>query len=454
MRFTSTRLPKALRWAGLIIAVLLLAFSFTGIFAHSQISPNQILGLPFAGCADTSGSGTAQSCNTSPTFAPVVLPGSACVAYATTTTNSGTGLTVNVNSLGAKSVAIPSGSGWTTTLTASIIPANKPILMCYDGSHWDVIQTGTGSGGGSISPCAVDGSGNLTCPGYLALGSSPPTADCSGATGAVCGNETATDITPASSVWGIEGHLGTHKIQWTINGSALQDIDNVEVNGSALPEANLNSSSPAAPTNGINATVSVSTNNVSVAIVGDGTSTHYLDGTGNYSTPSGGSAGCMTPIQVIVGSATASISLPSIPATCTDLELTFDGSSSGTANDIVLAQINGDSSSSDYLSGFIVGTTGTPSGGAGSFSGMIVDDLPTAANYTGLMVCTIPSYTRTNFYKRSGCYGARYDASITSDIPQEFSSTWKNTTAISSITLILNSGNNFDVGTVATLRGK
>ncbi len=96
-------------------------------------------------CSDTSGSGTAQSCTTTPSFTPATND---CVNYTTTAANSSTGLTVNVDALGAKSVAIPGTSGWTTTLTASIITANKPLHMCYDGTNWNVTQTGTASSGG------------------------------------------------------------------------------------------------------------------------------------------------------------------------------------------------------------------------------------------------------------------------------------------------------------------
>jgi hypothetical protein len=96
--------------------------------------------------SDTSGSGTAQVANTSPLFTPATND---CMIYTTTTTNSGTGLTVNWNSLGAKSIAIAGSSGWTTTLTANIIPANKPLLVCYDGTNLNVVQTGTAASGGS-----------------------------------------------------------------------------------------------------------------------------------------------------------------------------------------------------------------------------------------------------------------------------------------------------------------
>jgi hypothetical protein len=126
--------------------------SATGVTMNggSVLGSLDITGQMTQKCADTSGSGTAQACNTATTFTPV-SPN--CVVYTTTTTNSGTGLTVNVNSLGAKSIAIPGGSGWTTTLTASIIPSNKPVNMCYDGTNWNVLQTGTvasGAGSGAL----------------------------------------------------------------------------------------------------------------------------------------------------------------------------------------------------------------------------------------------------------------------------------------------------------------
>jgi hypothetical protein len=110
-------------------------------------------------CPDTSGSGTAQVCNTPVTFS--VVTGS-CFTYTTTTTNSGTGLTVNINSLGAKSVAIPGLSGFTTTLTAGIIPANKPQLLCYDGTNLDDMQTGTVSASGGSGAYTLMGNNSVS----------------------------------------------------------------------------------------------------------------------------------------------------------------------------------------------------------------------------------------------------------------------------------------------------
>jgi hypothetical protein len=138
----------------------------------SQNSGSAETNLPITGfmpqvCSDTSGSGTAQSCTVANTFTPQA---GNCVVYQTTTTNSGTGLTINVNSLGAKSVAIPGTSGFTTTLTALVIPANKPQLMCYDGTNWNDQQTGKSASSSSSIPGRTDlvfGSSPVTLPGSL-----------------------------------------------------------------------------------------------------------------------------------------------------------------------------------------------------------------------------------------------------------------------------------------------
>ena len=98
-------------------------------------------------CADTSGSGTVQVCNTSPTFTPAAND---CIIYTTTSANSGTGLTLNVNSLGAKSVAKWLGS---TTLAAGDVAAGEGQLACYNGTVWNLSTIGNAPGGigGSVT---------------------------------------------------------------------------------------------------------------------------------------------------------------------------------------------------------------------------------------------------------------------------------------------------------------
>jgi hypothetical protein len=100
-------------------------------------------------CADSSGSGTAQSCTTSPSFTPSA---GSVIAYTTTTANTGTGLTIDVNSLGAKPVAKWQG---TTTLAANDMLAGKYVLMTYDGTNWEASTIGNAPSGGGGYPTPV-----------------------------------------------------------------------------------------------------------------------------------------------------------------------------------------------------------------------------------------------------------------------------------------------------------
>jgi len=132
-------------------------------------------------CPDSSGSGTAQVCNTTPTFS--VVTGS-CITYTTTTANTGTGLTLNVNSLGAKSVAKWQGS---TTLAANDVLANKQVKACYDGTNWELATIGNAPTGGSSAWSS------LTAP-TGALSITMPAGDTTAMTW-------ATQAAPASSDW-------------------------------------------------------------------------------------------------------------------------------------------------------------------------------------------------------------------------------------------------------------
>jgi hypothetical protein len=144
----------------LLLALVLAGWCLVSAWAQQPVSVVNFPSLSSAHavsailtCADTSGSGTAQSCSTSPSFNPVTND---CIVYTTTTANSGTGLTLNVNSLGAKSIAKWQGP---TTLTAGDVAANKPLLVCYDGTNWDLSTVGNAPGAKGSCTEAWGGSG-------------------------------------------------------------------------------------------------------------------------------------------------------------------------------------------------------------------------------------------------------------------------------------------------------
>ena len=129
------------------ICISLLLLAALGAHAQSKFNPNtQILGWtgPLL-CADTSGSGTVQACSTVP--ANMTVAAGKCIVYTTTTANTGAGLTLNVNSVGAKSVAKWQG---VTTLAVGDIAANAPVLACYDGTHWNVSAIANAPSGGPV----------------------------------------------------------------------------------------------------------------------------------------------------------------------------------------------------------------------------------------------------------------------------------------------------------------
>jgi hypothetical protein len=110
--------------------------------AHNVVAPLQ--------CSDSSGSGTAQSCSTSPTFTPA--KGDQIVYY-TTTANTGA-LTLNVNSSAADAVQKYQGSA----LASGDIKANIPVLLTFDGSNWQIGgNIGNAPAGGGVSSLSGDG---------------------------------------------------------------------------------------------------------------------------------------------------------------------------------------------------------------------------------------------------------------------------------------------------------
>lgn len=101
-------------------------------------------------CLDSSGSGTAQSCSTSPAFTPAAGD---TIVYMTTTTNTGD-MTVNVNSSSAIHVR-----KWqkASVLASGDLVAGVYVGLTYDGAYWEIGGNigNAPSGGGGVSNTTV-----------------------------------------------------------------------------------------------------------------------------------------------------------------------------------------------------------------------------------------------------------------------------------------------------------
>lgn len=121
----------------LLFALLLYIPRLEKVYGQTHVG--MVYDLPINLCSDSSGSGTAQSCTTSPvSFTPTT---GIAIIYQTTTANTGD-VTVNVNALGAKHIR---KSFAAAVLGAGDLPANVPVVLVYDGTFWELFSTGNAS---------------------------------------------------------------------------------------------------------------------------------------------------------------------------------------------------------------------------------------------------------------------------------------------------------------------
>lgn len=218
--------------------------TFTNINGGSSLSSLSMRGMLPITCTDSTGSGVTQTCTTTPSF---TITNENCFVYETTTSNSGFGLTLNVNSIGASNVAIPGPTGWTTTLPVNIIPANKPMLACYDGVNINVMGTGatplaTNSSFGIVSGddnTLTISSGVISCTtaSLAQVGCVKPdgtTITISGgvismASGAGCGTHLTTGMISS------DGNSGTRQFYSTANPDSTPPASNIYQNTNVCP---------------------------------------------------------------------------------------------------------------------------------------------------------------------------------------------------------------------------
>jgi|GEM_PF-2488305 hypothetical protein len=188
----------------------------------------------------------------------------------------------------------------------------------------------------------------------------------------------------------------------------------------------------------------------------DGTTITVTSG-GVISAVGGGGSGALTQIgKVVVGSPVPSIAFNAIPGSYTNLQLIINGQSSSNvgSQDDVHATFNSDSSA-DYDMTFLVGNgSSAVSSQLTAQDYFIVATLNNVATTgkAGCVNCLILSYTGTAFYKEIMCNQHFWNAGSFLQ-PMLVSADWNSTDAITSISLVLNSGSNFVAGTTATLYG-
>jgi hypothetical protein len=193
---------------------------------------------------------------------------------------------------------------------------------------------------------------------------------------------------------------------------------------------------------------------------GFGTYQRYNDFlAGNPTTPVYVDDGAYFPLgEFTLASAQSSVVFSNIPQTYSHLQLRMcAGSNSTAANDQVILRFNSDASSSNYTTHYIQGNGSAASAygfGTGGFAGAYLDKAITGNSTTtfGVGVIDLLDYKITNKNKTMRSLHG-YDANGSGVITLE-SALWTNSsTAISSITLVLNSSSTFRINSNFALYG-
>ena len=151
-----------------------------------------------------------------------------------------------------------------------------------------------------------------------------------------------------------------------------------------------------------------------------------------------------------LGSAAASITFSSIPGTYTDLRLVLTCTTS-VSGDTVVAQFNSDTTA-NYSNTYLLGT------GTSVFSGNNSSVTSAPIGIGATTSTTIPTLFSTDIQSYAGATNKAFLSSGSSD--QNGSGNvaitihlWRSTAAITSIKLFLAGGNNFAIGSIATIWG-
>lgn len=147
-----------------------------------------------------------------------------------------------------------------------------------------------------------------------------------------------------------------------------------------------------------------------------------------------------------LGSAAASVTFSSIPSTYTDLVLVFNGSNA-TSNNGLRLRFNSDTGSNySYTALYGNGTSAASDRGSSTTGAQIATDI---ASTQATCVAQIMNYSNTTTNKT--CIGRGSSAANFADAQV---SLWRNTAAITSVTVLLGAGtSNFSTGSTFSLYG-
>lgn len=239
-----------------------------------------------------------------------------------------------------------------------------PVLCWANGTSWTAFAGG-GGGSGTVTNIAtgagltggpITTTGTISCvqgsasvPGCVQVDGTSITASA----GVISANAAVSSVTGTSPIV-VTPTTGATVV--SCPSCSVGSGTSVTINGgSALGTANINSTTPAAGANGINATIQVSSSDVSAEIVGDGNSAHFLNGTGTFSSPPGtGISGATAGQALIAGSATTATSSKALA-----------GSGAGLTTGPTTA-VNGDCATFTGTAGQITDAGACPGGGTSS----------------------------------------------------------------------------------------
>ena len=148
-----------------------------------------------------------------------------------------------------------------------------------------------------------------------------------------------------------------------------------------------------------------------------------------------------------LGSATASVTFSSIPATYTDLVLVVNAIAATTTDGSITLRFNSDSSSNYSYTRILGLGSGTPISSRGTSTTLIFAGI-ISNSVLGTTLIQLNNYANTTTYKNTLARSGKADSYVSADV-----GLWRSTAAITSIVLAINDNNNFATGSTFTLYG-